>query len=91
MKGEYYTFSDAEVPCYTGSKNVFGVGNVVTGQGNIRVSLVHSKKVTSQLIADYMGVGDGNGDLSRRSMRRPKPARRPMPKPSKKLSRPCHR
>jgi hypothetical protein len=29
---------------------VFGVGNVVTGQGNIRVSLVHSQKVTKRLV-----------------------------------------
>jgi len=26
------------------------VGNVVTGQGNIRVSLIHSRDVTNQLI-----------------------------------------
>ena len=62
MKGEYYTFTDEDLPRYTGSDHVFGVGNVVTGQGNIRVSLVHSQKVTNHLIENYMGVG--NGDLS---------------------------
>ena len=66
MKGEYYTFTDEELPCYTGAERVFGVGNVVTGQGNIRVSLVHSQKVTSHLIANYIGVGSGSngGKLS---------------------------
>jgi len=66
MKGEYYTFSDDELPRYGGTKHVFGVGNVVTGQGNIRVSLVHSQKVTSQLIENYLGIGDTEGgeDLS---------------------------
>jgi ferredoxin/flavodoxin---NADP+ reductase len=64
MKGEYYTFSGEELPKYTGCEGVYGVGNVVTGQGNIRVSLVHSQKVTSHLVANYMGVGDGNGDIS---------------------------
>ncbi len=49
MKGEYYTFSGEELPRYTGCDGVFGVGNVVTGQGNIRVSLVHSQKVTTYL------------------------------------------
>ncbi len=50
MKGEYYTFTDEELPCYSGIERVYGVGNVVTGQGNIRVSLVHSQKVTAHLI-----------------------------------------
>jgi NADPH-dependent glutamate synthase beta subunit-like oxidoreductase len=64
MKGEYYTFTDEDLPCYSGAERVFGVGNVVTGQGNIRVSLVHSQKVTQHLIANYMGVGDGKADLA---------------------------
>jgi len=64
MKGEYYTFSDDDLPRYAGSERVFGVGNVVTGQGNIRVSLMHSQEVTNRLIADYMGIGDGGGSSS---------------------------
>jgi len=39
MSGEYYTFAGKDVPRYTAMDRVFGVGNVVTGQGNIRVSL----------------------------------------------------
>lgn len=50
MSGEYYTFAGNEIPRYTGLDRVFGVGNVVTGQGNIRVSLVHSQKVTKRLV-----------------------------------------
>ncbi|HXW62272.1 MAG TPA: NAD(P)-binding protein [Candidatus Acidoferrales bacterium] len=53
-RGEYYTFTDEELPRYTGSEHVFGVGNVVTGQGNIRVSLLHSQKVTKHLIESYL-------------------------------------
>ncbi|MGH9691839.1 MAG: hypothetical protein ACRD4C_12300 [Candidatus Acidiferrales bacterium] len=64
MKGEYYTFSDEELPRYKGYDNVFGVGNVVTGQGNIRVSLIHSQKVMNKLIENYMGVSDGDRDIS---------------------------
>jgi ferredoxin/flavodoxin---NADP+ reductase len=64
MKGEYYTFTDEDLPRYAGCDRVFGVGNVVTGQGNIRVSLVHSQKVTTQLIENYMSVGNGGGDFS---------------------------
>jgi ferredoxin/flavodoxin---NADP+ reductase len=64
MKGEYLTFVDEDLPRYAESQHVFGVGNVVTGQGNIRVSLVHSQKVTNHLIENYLGIGDRDGDLS---------------------------
>jgi len=64
MKGEYYEFTDATVARYKGNDRVFGVGNVVTGQGNIRVSLVHSQKTTEQLIEQYLGVGEGSRDIS---------------------------
>jgi ferredoxin/flavodoxin---NADP+ reductase len=63
MNGEYYAFKGEEVPEYCGSDHIFGVGNVVSGQGNIRVSLVHSETVTTQIVANYIGVGSGNPDL----------------------------
>ena len=59
MNGEYYTFAGKDVPRYTEMDRVFGVGNVVTGQGNIRVSLVHSQKVTKRAV-DCMGGGNGS-------------------------------
>ena len=59
MQGEYYTFAGKEVPRYTPMERVFGVGNVVTGQGNIRVSLVHSQKVTKRVVQTMTG-SDGS-------------------------------
>ena len=59
MNGEYYTFAGKDIPRYTAMDRVFGVGNVVTGQGNIRVSLVHSQKVTKRVV-DCMNSGEGN-------------------------------
>jgi ferredoxin/flavodoxin---NADP+ reductase len=59
MNGEYYTFSGNDLPRYTAMERVFGVGNVVTGQGNIRVSLVHSQKVTKRVV-DCMKGDDAN-------------------------------
>src|SRR5260370_20504360 len=59
MSGEYYTFAGKDVPRYTAMDRVFGVGNVVTGQGNIRGSLVHSQKVTKRVV-DCMKGDDGN-------------------------------
>jgi hypothetical protein len=47
-------------PRYGESDHVFGVGNVVTGQGNIRSSLLHSQEVTTKLIENYIGVADGD-------------------------------
>jgi NADPH-dependent glutamate synthase beta subunit-like oxidoreductase len=58
MKSEYYDFIQEALPRYGESDHVFGVGNVVTGQGNIRSSLLHSQEVTTKLIENYIGIGD---------------------------------
>jgi ferredoxin/flavodoxin---NADP+ reductase len=63
MKGEYYTFTNEVVAQYAGCDRVFGVGNVVTGQGNIRASLIHSQELTTRLIEDYIGIGSGEDNL----------------------------
>jgi ferredoxin--NADP+ reductase len=63
MSGDYITFSGKDVPRYTAMDRVFGVGNVVTGQGNIRVSLVHSQKVTKRVV-DCMNGGDGGAGVT---------------------------
>jgi ferredoxin/flavodoxin---NADP+ reductase len=63
-RGEYYAFTDEATPRHTEHRNVFGVGNVVTGQGNIRVSLVHSQSVTQRLIDEYARIGSDTGNLS---------------------------
>lgn len=60
MNGEYYTFSGKDLPRYAAMDRVFGVGNVVTGQGNIRVSLVHSQKVTKRVVESCMKGTDGS-------------------------------
>jgi hypothetical protein len=58
MRGEYYDFTHETLPQYRESDHVFGVGNVVTGQGNIRSSLLHSQEVATKLIENYIGVAD---------------------------------
>jgi ferredoxin--NADP+ reductase len=63
MQGEYYTFSDEELPRYKGNDRIFGVGNVVTGQGNIRVSLMHSQRVATHLVENYLGSSDMEGTI----------------------------
>lgn len=59
MKGEFYDFADWDLGIPRDVKNTFGVGNVVTGQGNIAISRKHSKRVSDTVVARYLGVGDG--------------------------------
>jgi ferredoxin/flavodoxin---NADP+ reductase len=66
-KGEYYPFTDEDFPRYTGHDRVFGVGNVVTGQGNIRVSLLHSQKVTKHLVENYLNRLSPDGSPMRQT------------------------
>jgi NADPH-dependent glutamate synthase beta subunit-like oxidoreductase len=58
MKSEYYDFNNESLPRYGESDRVFGVGNVVTGQGNIRSSQLHSQEATTKLIENYIGVAE---------------------------------
>jgi ferredoxin--NADP+ reductase len=59
LKGEFYDFADWDLGIPRGVANTFGVGNVVTGQGNIAISRKHSKRVSDAVVARYLGVGDG--------------------------------
>ena len=53
MQGEVFAFKDWDLGVYDEEHGVFGVGNVVTGQGNIRASLLHAQKVTEYLKENY--------------------------------------
>ncbi|MDH3591551.1 MAG: hypothetical protein OER88_06715, partial [Planctomycetota bacterium] len=44
---------DWDLGVYDESKGIFGVGNVVTGKGNIRASLLHSQYVCNYLKENY--------------------------------------
>ncbi len=57
-KGELYDYASWETGAVSGMPGVFGVGNVLTGKGNIRESRNNSKQVTGQVIADYLGLTD---------------------------------
>ncbi|MFN0008901.1 MAG: FAD-dependent oxidoreductase [Planctomycetota bacterium] len=58
VKGEFYDFADWDLGRFTGMPELFGVGNVVTGQGNIAISRRHAKVVSDAMVARYLGVGD---------------------------------
>lgn len=58
MKGEFYTYKSWDTGELAGFDGVYGVGNVVTGKGNIAVSRRHGKAVSEHLIANYLGLGN---------------------------------
>jgi NADPH-dependent glutamate synthase beta subunit-like oxidoreductase len=73
MKGETFEFKDWDLGVYDAEKGIFGVGNVVTGQGNIRASLLHAQKVATYLNQNYFAGAVGaagaevvKGHLARR-------------------------
>jgi ferredoxin/flavodoxin---NADP+ reductase len=62
MQGELYAFKSRDTGEYASRAGVFAAGNVVTGQGNIRVSLRHGQAVASHVVEKYLGVTDPNLD-----------------------------
>ena len=56
MKGTYYDYADWDTGAYRPVDGVFGVGNVVTGRGNIKASEHHAKDVAHHLVEHYLGL-----------------------------------
>ena len=52
MKGELYDFVDEETGALRDRAGVFGLGNTLTGRGNIRHSRKNASKVGERLIRD---------------------------------------
>lgn len=58
MKGELYAFSDWDLGRLPDYPNVFSVGNIVTGKGNIVASRKHAGVVAEQMMEHFLGVAD---------------------------------
>jgi NADPH-dependent glutamate synthase beta subunit-like oxidoreductase len=58
-KGELFAFTDWDTGRLAAYPTVFGVGNVVTGKGNIVASRKHAAHVTEDAIERFLGLGDG--------------------------------
>jgi ferredoxin--NADP+ reductase len=71
MKGELVDFESWDTGKVRGFDNVFGLGNVLTGKGNIKDSRKNSQEISASVIAGYLGVGgtapslDGAHDAAR--------------------------
>jgi ferredoxin--NADP+ reductase len=58
MKGESYVYKSWDTGEYEDVPGVFGIGNVVTGKGNIRDSFDHGEFVAKYLVENYLGIGE---------------------------------
>lgn len=58
-RGELYDYSDWNTGALRGLSGIFGLGNVLTGKGNIRDSRENAGEISEQVIADYLGLSDG--------------------------------
>jgi NADPH-dependent glutamate synthase beta subunit-like oxidoreductase len=56
MKGELFAFTDWDVGRLDGYPNLFSVGNVVTGKGNIVASRKHAAQVFESAIESFLGL-----------------------------------
>jgi len=56
MKGELYAFTDWDLGRLADYPNVFSVGNIVTGKGNIVASRKHASHVAEEVIEKYLGL-----------------------------------
>jgi NADPH-dependent glutamate synthase beta subunit-like oxidoreductase len=54
MDGELYKIRDKETGQLEGFANVFGLGNVVTGRGNIKASFDHGRQVADTVMEDFL-------------------------------------
>jgi NADPH-dependent glutamate synthase beta subunit-like oxidoreductase len=61
MKGELYDFADWDTGALRGLEGVFGLGNVLTGKGNIKDSRENSRDVSGRVLRDYLGIGEPAG------------------------------
>ncbi|MGH1366233.1 MAG: hypothetical protein ACRBF0_21920 [Calditrichia bacterium] len=59
-KGELFIVPDHETGRVEGFEHVFAVGNAVTGTGNIRQSELHSRRITTRIIDEYLNWTDSS-------------------------------
>ena len=60
MRGELYDFSSPETGALAGLPGVFGLGNVLTGKGNIKDSRANAKDISDRLLCDHLGLTGGH-------------------------------
>ena len=62
-KGELYHFDSWDTGEVHGLPGVFGLGNVLTGKGNIKDSRANAIEIIEKVVATYLGVGGEPDEL----------------------------
>jgi hypothetical protein len=62
VKGELYDYTSWETGALRGLPGVFGLGNVLTGKGNIKDSRENAEEISNAVIREYLGLEDAPGD-----------------------------
>jgi len=63
MRGELYDYADWDTGVVRGLPGVFGLGNVLTGKGNIKDSRINSQDISQQVMERYLGLSPSGDDL----------------------------
>jgi len=56
-RGELYDYTDWNTGALRGLRGVYGLGNVLTGKGNIKDSRDNAREVSQRTIEGYLGIG----------------------------------
>lgn len=56
-RGELYDYTDWTTGALRGLRGVYGLGNVLTGKGNIKDSRDNAREVSQRTIEGYLGIG----------------------------------
>lgn len=62
MEGDLYALEDRTTCRVKGYPNVFAVGNVVTGTGNIKNSRMHARSVTNRVMDEFLQWTEADSD-----------------------------
>ena len=62
-RGELYHYDNWDTGEVHGLPGVFGLGNVLTGKGNIRDSRANAIEIVEKVVAAYLGVGEEPTEL----------------------------
>jgi ferredoxin--NADP+ reductase len=60
-RGELYDYTSWDTGALKGLAGVFGLGNVLTGKGNIRESRENAGEISDLVLRDYLGLQDAEG------------------------------
>jgi len=60
-KGELYDYASWDTGALRNLGGVFGLGNVLTGKGNIKDSRINAREISDVVLRDYIGLNDVRG------------------------------